>query len=155
MPNFRDIGAKKAEDIARPPLPPPGAYLWKITKPAEIRDVRSGQQEWEAVEFSIQAQAPTADVDTMALSEYGAVNKIFNRVSFMFDKNDKTAFETTEYQLKRFLQDHVKCWQDGMSLSEAMAAAVGREFLGTIVWKADKNDSELFHANVTKTAPKD
>lgn len=154
MPNFREIGSKTADDISRPPLPPPGGYLWRIVKPHEVRDVKSGEREWEAVEFSVKAVAPTADVDSDALREYGSVDKIINRVSFMFDKNDKVAFETTEFQLKKFLEDHVQCWKPGMTLSEALSAAVNSEFIGTIVWKADKNDGDIFHANIQKTAPK-
>lgn len=157
MPNFADIGSKKQEDIVRPPLPPPGGWLFRITKPHDVRDVKSTKgdgREWEAVEFQCKGVAPTADVDSDAAREYGDAGKILQRVSFMFEKGDAVSFQNTENQLKRFLTDHVKCWQDGMSLSEAMAAAVNQEFIGEIKWVQDKNDSDLWHANIAKTAPK-
>lgn len=151
--NFREIADKKLEDIERPALPPAGTYLWRVTKAPEIRDVSSDKGSWEVVEFPLKAVAPTEDVDTEALSAYGKVDNIINRVSFMFDKNDKAAFENTQYQLKRFLVEHLKCASEEMSLSEGMSASANAQCLGTIVWKADKNDSELFHANIGKTAP--
>lgn len=157
MPSFADIGSKKQEDIVRPPLPPPGGWLFRVTKPHETRLVNatdgSGRQ-WEAVEFQCRAVAPTADVDSDAAREYGDPGKIMNRVSFLFDKNDDVAFQRTENDLKRFLADHLKCWRDGMTLSEALAAAPNSEFIGTLKWVQDKKDNELYHANIDKTAPK-
>lgn len=150
--NFREIADKKLEDIERPALPPAGTYLWKVMK-NEIRDVTSDKGSWEVVEFSVKAQAPTEDVDSDALAAYGNVANILNRVSFMFDKNDKAAFEQTQYQLKRFLVEHLKCASEDMSLSQGLAQSTNHQFLGTVVWKADKNDTELFHANIGKTAP--
>lgn len=154
MPNFAEIGNKKPEEIVRPPLAPPGHYLFRITKPHDVRDVKSGDREWEAVEFQCRAVAPSSDVDSDAIREFGSVDKIMNRVSFMFDKNDQVAFQQTENQLKRFLQDHVQCWKDGMSLNEALAAAVNSEFMGEIKWAQDKKDGDIWHANIGKTAPK-
>lgn len=158
MPSFAEIGSKKQEDIVRPPLAPPGSYLFRITKPHDVRDVKeSGGQgrEWEAVEFQCRGVAPTADVDADAIREFGDVGKIMNRVSFMFDKNDQVAFQQTENNLKRFLADHVRCWKEGMSLSEALAAAVNSEFIGEIRWVQDKKDPDIWHANIGKTAPKE
>lgn len=154
MPNFRDIGDKKPEDIAPVPVAPAGTYLWKILK-HDIRDVKSDKGEWEALEYSVKAVAATPDVDTDALAEYGKVDSILNRVSFMFDKNDETAFLQTENAHKRFLQEHVKCWPEGMTMKEAMAQAINRQFLGTITWKPDRNDANITRANITKTAPAD
>lgn len=153
MPNFRDIADKKPEDVAPVPVPPAGTYLFKVTKLGDIRDVKSEKGEWEAVEYSCKAVAPTEDVDADALRDYGKVDSILNRVSFMFDKNDETAFIQTENSHKRFLQDHLKCWPDGTSLKEAMAQAVGRQFLGTITWKPDNRDNSIIRANISKTAP--
>lgn len=157
MPSFADIGSKKQEDIVRPPLAPPGGWLFRITKPHETRQVKSTSgdgREWEAVEFQCRGIAPTADVDADAAREYGDPGKIMQRVSFMFDKNDEVAFQQTENQLKRFLVEHVQCWQPGMTLAEAMAAAVNGEFIGEIRWAQDKKDPDIWHANIGKTAPK-
>jgi hypothetical protein len=157
MPNFSEIGAKKQEDIVRPPLPPPGGWLFRITKPHEVRDVKSTSgdgREWESVEYNVRGVAPTADVDSDAAREFGDASKIMLRVSWMFDKQDAVAFQQTENQLKRFLVDHVKCWQDGMSLAEAMAAAVNQEFIGEVKWVQDKRDPDNWFANIGKTAPK-
>lgn len=148
--DFRQAATKMMADIERPPLPPVGTYLFKITKIPEIRDVND---QWQSVDFVCQGVANAGDVDEGDLTAYGGANKVFNRVSFMFDKKDDVAFGKTEYQLKRFLIEHLKCAEENTSLMEGMNAAVNQQFLGTVTWKADKNDAELFHANITKTAP--
>lgn len=148
--SFKDIAAKKLDEIERPPLPPVGTYRWRISKlPVIDEDVGGGK--WDVLRVNVVAVEAMDDVD---MSDYnGAVDKILNNVSFMFDKEDEVSFEKTEYNAKRFFEDHVRCAEDGMTLMEAINASVNGEFLGTIGWKADKNDAETFHANIVRTAP--
>lgn len=151
--DFKSIANKKPTEIEKVPLPPVGTYEWQIMKVPDIRDVKSDKGEWEAVEFSVRAVAPMDNVD---MSDYkGKLDSIMNRVSFMFDKNDEVNFQKTENRLKKFLQEHVKCWDDDMSLSEGLNAAVGGHFLGDLTWAPDKNSPGDFNANIGKTAPLD
>lgn len=150
--SFSDIASRKAEEIERPALPPVGEYRWRITKqPAQTK---VGQDDmYEVVTFYVQAQEALDSVD---MSEYkGEVNGILNRKAFMLDTTDEAKFEQTLFQLRSFLEKHVRCWDEGMSLAEAMNNSVGQEFVGTIKYRQDKNDTELFYAEIGRTAPID
>lgn len=151
--NFRDIANKKLDDVERPPLPPVGTYLWQITKVPTIETL-SGDK-WDVVDFQLKAIAPTEDVDADAIAEFGSVNKIFTRHRFMFNKEDQAEFDRSLFNMRRFLEEHVKCATKDMSITEALNASVNQQVLASIVWKADKNDPELMHANIGRTAPVD
>lgn len=151
MLNFSDIARKRFEDIKKPPLPPIGEYRFQITKAPAISTTRNGA--WDIVSFPCQAVEALDTVDPDDLAKYGNVQNIRQDKRFMFDKNDQTAFERTEYDLKRFLGEHVKCWTEGQSLGEGLAAAVNQQFIGTINHTPDKNNAENFFANLGRTAP--
>lgn len=148
---FSEVANKKSEDIERPPLPPVGTYLWNVTKIPTITE--NVKDQWDIVEYQVKGVAAQDDVDAEAIAAYGNVTNIQNRIAFMFDTTDPAKFAQTEYNHKRFLEEHLKCWEEGMSLKEAMNNAVNHQFLGTIKWAPDKNDPEIYHANIGKTAP--
>lgn len=148
--NFADVTGKAMDEIERPALPPVGTYRWRITKPPE-QDTVGADDAWDVVNFSVQGIEAMDNVD---MDDYkGDVTGIIQRLSFMFDKNDEAKFEQTLFRLRTFLQKHLGIEEP--SLAEALNATVGCEFLGDIAWKQDKMDEELFHANLTKTAPLD
>lgn len=149
--NFRDIAKKKLEEVERPPLPPVGTYLWLVTKLPVIET--SADEKWDYVIFPVKIVAPTEDVDSDAINAYGDITKYQTTHRFIFDKNDPAKFAQTEFNLRRFLEEHLKCADPSMSMTEAMNAAVNNQFLAPIVWRADKNDAELMHANIGRTAP--
>jgi len=149
--NFRDIATKKLEEVERPKNPPVGNYLWRISKIPTIETLKGDL--WDIVDVPLQCIAPSDDVDTDALASYGPVNKLMLRKRFMFDKNDQTAFDRTMYDLRRFLEDHVKCATPEMNIMEALNNAVNQQVMAEIVWRADKNDMEVMHANIGRTAP--
>lgn len=149
--DFKSVATKMKDDIERPPLPPAGNYLWQIPKIPTVSE--SKDHKWDIVEYQVKAVGVVSDVDEGALNEFGGIKNIRNRVSFMFDKEDETSFKNTEFNHKRFLTEHVRCWEDGMNVTQAMNASVNKQFVGTIGWKQDKNDQEVFHANISKTAP--
>lgn len=153
MANFNDILTKTADEVEKPALPPVGTYRWKITRIPE--QTTSASEEWDIVNFSVQAAEAMDNVDT---DDYkGDIANIRNRKSFLFNKNDEAEFDRTLYNLRNFLENHVRCWESGMSLGEALNAANGQEFLGDIVWREDKregNEGE-FQADIGRTAPLD
>ena len=149
--NFSDVAAKKFEDIEKPPLPPVGTYRWQIMKLPDQNT--SGDGRWDIVNFSVRAVEALDDVD---MDDYkGEVGNIMQSVRFMFNKEDEVEFEKSLDRLKTFLGKHVKCFEEGESLGQGMNASVGQQFLGTIAWKQDKQDPEVFHANIGRTAPLD
>jgi hypothetical protein len=149
MINFADVATKSISEIERPPLPPVGTYRWKISKVPEQTSSNDGN--WDIVNFSVRALEALDDVD---LEDYkGEVGNIIQSVRFMFNKNDESEFEKSLFRLRTFLEKHVQCAEAGMTIPQAMNASVGQEFLGTIVWRQDKQDTETFHANIGRTAP--
>jgi hypothetical protein len=149
--DFKSIANTKLADLERPALPPVGTYLWLITKVPSIETLKG--DDWDVVDFQLKAVAPTEDVDADALTAYGDVSKIMQRHRFMFNKNDKAEFTKGVDRLRRFCEDTVGSATSEMSLTEALNSTVNGQILGTIIWKSDKNDAEIFHANIGRTAP--
>lgn len=149
--NFASIANKKIEDVERPPLPPVGTYRWKILKLPE--QSKSSDEKWEIVNFAVRAVEALDDVDVAAYP--GKIEGIMQSVRFMFNAEDEAEFEKSLFRLRTFLEKHVKCADEGMTIAQALNASVGQEFLGTIAWRQDKNDEETFHANISRTAPLD
>lgn len=151
--NFKDALNTKVGDIERPPLPPIGTYVFQITKVPVIREQSGGDnQTWDVVDFNCIA-VEAVNVDDAELQEFGSLKNITQRVSFMFDKGDQTAFDTTMSRLRTFLEKHVKVADESMSLSEALNASVNGRFLGEVGWRPDKRNPEVMFANIGKTAP--
>lgn len=145
----------KMKEIERPPLPPVGHYVWKVSKVASIDESPDGA--WEFLAFPVVAVEPREDVDPKALAKVGGVKAVRNNIKFVFNKGssdeDKAAFDRTLYNLKRFLSDHLKV--EGDTLKEAVDAAVGALCIGNIQYRADKNDPEVMYAEIGRTAPLD
>lgn len=149
--DFKSVAGKMKDEIKRPPLPPHGVYLFQVTKLPKIDT--SKDQKWDIVDYSVRGVAPVADVDPDELTKYGGAERVFQNVRFMFNKEDEVEFQRTEYRHKQFLEEHLKCWEEGANTAQAMNASINKQFWGTISWKADKDDPETMFANITKTAP--
>lgn len=150
VPNFSELGSKKMEEIERPKNPPVGDYIFVVSKLPKIED---DNKEWTFVTYPFKCLGATESVDQDALQEYGGFAGILQSRRFLFSKTDQAAFERTAYQHRQFLENHLKCWEAGMTQTEAMNNAVNKQCLGTISWAADKRDPEVMHANVNTTAP--
>jgi predicted RNA-binding Zn ribbon-like protein len=151
MVDFASIANKKIEDVERPPLPPVGTYRFQIMKLPDISTSNDGR--WDIVEFSMRAVEATDDVDPDDIARYGDVNKIIQRHRFIFNKEDATEFARTEFNLRRFLQDHVRCAEADDTINTAINNSVNQQVMANVVWKQDRNDQEVFHANIGRTAP--
>lgn len=149
--NFADIAGKKLDEIEKPPLPPVGTYRWIITKLPEVTTSPDGK--WDILNINCRAVEALDDVDMTDYS--GQVTNIVNRLSFMFNKEDEAEFEKSLYRARTFFENHVRCAEPGDTLGQAMNNSVNQSFNGTIAWRQDKNDSDVFHANIGKTAPLD
>lgn len=151
--NFADIAGQKLEEIERPPLAPVGTYKWRITKLPETVERESDKGHWDVVNFAVTIVEPTEDVDPDQLEAFGPVNKVSDRLSFMFDKNDDNAFNQTKFQLRRFLEEHVQCAEPSNSLAEAINNSVNGEFLAVFSHREDKRNPGTYFGNIGKTAP--
>lgn len=151
MTNFQDILNTKIEDVERPPLPPQGNYVFKVTKLPEQDEIADGK--YQVVDFTCQAIVALGDLD---VSEYGKVTDITIRHRFMFstDPDDKTKRDRSLFNLKRFLVEHLCI--DGaekMAIGEALSKAVNHQFVGQLGWRPDQNDPEVFYPEIKRTAP--
>lgn len=147
--SFADVASKPMAEVERPPLPPVGTYRWRITKLPEMTTSQSG--EWDIVTVQAQCLEALDDVET---SDYpGDIRNIRQSLRFMFNKSDEAEFEKSLYRFRTFLEKHVQCASEGDTIAQAMNAAVNGEFNGTIAWKQDKEDHEIFYANIGRTAP--
>jgi hypothetical protein len=149
--NFADALSKAADEIKRPPNLPIGTYDW-IIKKYEVVD----RDEYEILEFQCQCTGVHDDVDPDDLATFGKAEGTPQRVSFIFNKADdpesQKRYAQTEFKLKRFLQDHVKCWNGG-SLKTALTESVNQKFGGYVRWRPDRDDPEVQYAEISKTFP--
>lgn len=154
--NFNDVLTTKMTEIERPPLIPMGHYIGQVTKVPNLETVGKGK-EWDTCDFPIQLMQAQDDVDQAALAEYGGLGKHSTvQRRFMFNKNDEANFKRSLFQMKRFLADHLKIEGadgDTMQLKEALNASFGKQVVVFIKHRQDKEDKELFYAEISQTAP--
>lgn len=149
MLNFADAAQKKVAEIERPPLPPVGTYRWSITKLPAVTTTNDGK--WDILTVNIRAVEALDDVDIESYS--GEVTNITNQVKFMFNKEDEAEFEKSLFRARTFFEKHVRCAEEDDTIAQALNKSVNQQFLGTIAWQQDKNDQEIFYANISRTAP--
>lgn len=151
--DFASIASQKVSEIERPPLAPAGTYRFKVTKLPSQENISSDKGEWDVLTFFLQAQEAMEDVDPDLMEAYGDPTSISQRLQFFFDKNDATKFQQTLFRLRTFLEKHLGCISEDDTIASGLNAAVGAECLGTVTHVQDKNDKDLFHANLGRTAP--
>lgn len=153
MPDFAAALDINLGDIERPPLPPTGHYEWEVTNTTVDA---SGNGEWEIVGFSLAAKDADDDVDRDELAKAGGLNSVRLTHRFLFptgdDDESEAARKRTLYSLKRFLNDHLGV-PEGMKLKEGLEEAKGKHCIANVVHKQDKNDPDVYHANIGRTAP--
>lgn len=141
-------------EIERPPLPPLGHYVFKVTK-YEFGEVGNGR--FDTVDFRLQAVEAREDVDQEALAKVGGVKCVSLRQRFMFNKGetdeDKAMFDRTLFNLKRFLSEHLGI-EEG-ALKQAIDSSIGQQCLANVTYRPDPNDAEIQYAEIGRTAPID
>ncbi len=150
--NFTDTLNTPVNDIERPPLLPMGTYRWMVQKIPSTDTIADGR--FDVVDFSLKAIEAQPDVDEDELAAYGELNNTYQRHRFMFNKEDEQNFNRSLFQLKQFMVNHLKVdVPENASLKEMMNDAVNCQCLGTVKWRADKNDPEIQYAEIGRTAP--
>ena len=151
--DFREALNVKINEIERPPLPPLGHYVFKVTK-YEFGEVGNGR--FDTVDFRLQAVEAREDVDQEALSTAGGLKSVSLRHRFMFNKGeteeDKANFNRTLFNMKRFLSEHLGLGDSG-GLKEAIDSSIGQQVLANVTYRPDPNDPEIQYAEIGRTAP--
>jgi hypothetical protein len=149
--NFADVASKKLEDIEAPPLAPVGTYRWRVAKLPTTR--KSGDEKWEFLTFWSKVVEPLDNVDP---TDYpGDITNIMLGKQFIFNCEDDAEFEKKLFEVRTFLEKHIKCTEPGMTMAQMLNAAQNGEYLGDVAWEPDKRDEsgETFQAVIKKTAP--
>lgn len=148
--NFANILNEKIADIKRPPNIPVGTYRVQVKNIPEVVE----RKNFEILDFQLQLIEPQDDVDKDDLKAYGGLGPMARvRRSFLFNTEDDAAFKRTEFDLRRFLEDHLKCATADMSMKEAINASMNAQCLAFVNWRQDGQDPEVQHNNVARTAP--
>lgn len=156
MPDFNTVLDKKVGAVEKPKLLPPGHYIALNYKIADKEKSPDGK--WEFLTFPMRMVQAMEDVDQEALTAFGGCGTHANNSrKFLFPTGDSTedqaSFDRGMYDLRRFLEDHLKCATPEMSLKEAINNALNQQCMVEVKWTADKKDPEVMHANITRTAP--
>lgn len=151
---FSEALNRRAEEIQRPSNLPLGHYILSVKK-VDQSTVSDGK--WEVVEFQTTVVSASDDVDPDQLEEFGKVAGEPLRKRFMFptDPAEARSFELSMVNLKRMLVNlNIGFTDDGdMTLGEALASAVGAQFLGECIHRPDKQNPENIYTEIGKTAP--
>ena len=149
--NFADVANKKIADVEKPPLPPVGTYRFGVTKLPST--TTTNDDKWDILTIPCRALEALDDVDMDGYA--GEVTNIVLSVKYMFNKEDEVEFDKSLYRARTFFEKHVKCAEESDTIAQALNKSINQQFLGTISWSQDKNDPEVFHANIARTAPLD
>jgi hypothetical protein len=151
--NFADELNRKASDIERPPLIPPGTYRAIVTKIPSIETISEGK--WDVCDFSMRLVEAQDDVDQDELKAFGGLTaSTYARRRFMFNKEDEAAFKRSLFDLKRFLLDHLQVsGDDDTSLKELLNQSINMQCLVFMGWRVDKRDGETQYSEITRTTP--
>lgn len=155
MPDFAEALNVKMEDIKEPPKLPIGTYRAVVNKVPEIS--KSDDGKWTFVDFNLKIVGAQEDVDQDELRDFGGLANTNRRHRFLFptgdDEDAKKSFARTDWAMKQFMEKHLQANVAGMSKKEALAQCVNHECLVAINRRADKENPEIQHENIKRTAP--
>jgi len=149
--NFNDALNTKVADIEKPPLLPIGTFICVVEKQPTMSVIADGR--FEVVDFILKVLSAGEDVDPAEIKAYGNVTKARLRHRFLFSTEEDENFKRTEWNLRRFLEDHLQVVDKGATTKQALNASVNAQCTVEVIWRPDKNDPETQYAQVNKTAP--
>lgn len=149
MPSFKDIAAKRISDIEKPKNPPVGFYVFKIDAVPQVREMTTANGSFESLDFQCSAVQALDGVDQMEVQTFGIQN-VRSRYSFMFNKDDATRFERSEWELRQFLT--LIGVPEEASLGEGVGSSAGRTFIGQLGLREDKKKPGDYYPEITNVA---
>lgn len=150
MVNFTDALNTKVGDVERPPLLPIGEYTAKVAKVPTMDTI--AQDRFDVCDFTLQITG-VVEADEDDITEFGNVVGQNVRHRFMFNKEDETNFQRSLFNLRRFLEEHLKCCKDKDDLKVALNNSVGADCTIQVRHRPDPQDAEIKYVEVARTAP--
>lgn len=148
--DFKDALSTKLGDVERPPILPIGLYLCTVTKVPDMGT--AGQDKYDTVDFNF-AVTQAIEVDEDDLADFGNVVGQTIRHRFMFNKEDEVNFARSLFNIRRFLEDHLKCAKPKDELKKALNDCVNHSCYIQVRHRPDPNDSEITYTDVARTLP--
>lgn len=153
--DFKNSLDRKMEEVERPPVLPVGHYICQVSKQPDLDMIESGKtgKQYDKLTFQMVTVSAHDDVDPDELEEFGDPSGQPLRKDFIFskDEDDKAAYARSEYNLKRFLTDHLQL-DESLSIGEALAESVGAQCLVEVKHRPDPENPEVVYTETGKTA---
>ena len=150
---FSDALNTKMEEAERPPNLPSGHYTFQVLKHPDIGEgtFPSTGIDYERVTYICSPVAAGDDVDEDDLAKFGDFTKQQVRKQFLIPdgEQDAAGFDTAMYQHRQFLSN--MGIDEELAWGEAMAESVGRQFLGELTHKPDRNNPEIVYQQIGRT----
>lgn len=143
MASFQEILNKPAASVEKPKPYPVGTYICLVDGPFKDREVN--QQ--PVIDFMLKPLQPKEDVDQAALAGMGGLGRPIRHTIFLMSQDG----QPTDYNLLRFLEDHLGIEKGDKTLSQMAAEAPGKQVLATLKHNPSKDGTEMY-ANVAATA---
>ena len=154
MASFTEALDRNMDEIQRPPVPPIGHYLARVTKIPDPARVIDGKP-FEILTVNLDLLEPQEDVDEDDLNEFvekaGALQGTGVRYDFIFntDPEEKGKFEATLNRFKGFL-DNLGINVDEGTLKSQMAEMPNSTCLVQLGHRQDPNDPEIVYAEIKR-----
>lgn len=149
--DFKDALTTKIGDMERPPVLPIGLYLCAVSKVPELGT--AGQDKYDTVDFTLAIKQPI-EVDKDDLKDYGG-NVVGQTIRhrFMFNKEDEVNFARSLFNIRRFLEEHLKCATTKTELKKALNDSVNHSCYVQVRHRPDPTDAEITYTDVARTLP--
>lgn len=151
MSLFSSLMSTNIDDVEAPRPVPEGWYVFRIASPPNVREGETGSG-FEYASFTIPAMIVSPhDVDLGELDAFGDPGGIFVDLSWFrmepnpdWSEESRARAERRDAAREAEIANFFKKTLDirGVSLEEACAQSVGREFLGKVKWEAPRDDPE-------------
>lgn len=148
--NFSEVLNKKIDAVERPPLIPIGLYRARVSKIPAQDTISDGR--FDVVDFTLQLLEPV-EVDEDELAAFGPITSQTVLHRFMFNTEDQNAFDRSLFNLRRFLEDHLRVTDGSDDIKSALDNSVNSECLVQVAHRPDPNDAEIKYVQVRRTAP--
>lgn len=157
MPSFADIANKKANEVEKPPLPPIGNYIMMVVADPAYSKKTSEKGTFEIWDFNFQGVTALDDVDLDELRKFGGAKGVRVRRSFIFntDPNEEAAFQRAEYEMTRFMVDHLKAGPESNSLTQLLGSCKGKQCQVEVGHRPDTRNPDNFYPDIKSTMPID